>query len=106
MMARASATLIRPRLAGRAASDTLFPIGSNASLVKTEGFLLSMNRRIVLAFPALLMPGMAGAQDSAGGGVTVFAAASLTDSLKQVADAYQARTGAAVTLSFGASSTL
>ena len=38
--------------------------------------------------------------------VTVFAAASLTDSLKQVADAYKARTGAAVTLSFGASSTL
>jgi molybdate transport system substrate-binding protein len=38
--------------------------------------------------------------------VTVFAAASLTDSLKAVADAYKARTGKSVTLSFGASSTL
>jgi molybdate transport system substrate-binding protein len=38
--------------------------------------------------------------------VTVFAAASLADSLKSVADAYKARTGLAVTLSFGASSTL
>jgi molybdate transport system substrate-binding protein len=37
---------------------------------------------------------------------TVFAAASLTDSLKTVADAYRARTGIAVILSFGASSTL
>jgi molybdate transport system substrate-binding protein len=36
----------------------------------------------------------------------VFAAASLTDSLKAVADAYKARTGRSVTLSFGASSTL
>jgi molybdate transport system substrate-binding protein len=41
-----------------------------------------------------------------GPGVTVFAAASLTDSLKQVAATYKARTGAAVILSFGASSTL
>jgi len=38
--------------------------------------------------------------------LTVFAAASLTDSLKSVADAYQAKTGTAITLSFGASSTL
>jgi molybdate transport system substrate-binding protein len=38
--------------------------------------------------------------------VTVFAAASLTDSLKAAADAYKTRTGATVTLSFGASSTL
>ncbi|MBA2587928.1 MAG: molybdate ABC transporter substrate-binding protein [Alphaproteobacteria bacterium] len=38
--------------------------------------------------------------------VTVFAAASLTDSLKAVADAYKAGTGVTVTLSFGASSTL
>jgi len=37
---------------------------------------------------------------------TVFAAASLTDSLKQVADIYKSRTGRSVTLSFGASSTL
>jgi molybdate transport system substrate-binding protein len=38
--------------------------------------------------------------------VTVFAAASLTDSLKAVADAYRSATGNSVTLSFGASSTL
>jgi len=38
--------------------------------------------------------------------VTVFAAASLTDSLKAVAEAYKAKTGISVTLSFGASSTL
>jgi molybdate transport system substrate-binding protein len=51
----------------------------------------------------LLLPLPAAAQSQA---VTVFAASSLTDSLKQVADAYKARTGAGVTLSFGASSTL
>jgi molybdate transport system substrate-binding protein len=38
--------------------------------------------------------------------VTVFAAASLTDSLKSVAQAYKTRTGRSVTLSFGASSAL
>ena len=38
--------------------------------------------------------------------ITVFAASSLTDSLKAVAAAYKARTGAPVTLSFGASNTL
>jgi molybdate transport system substrate-binding protein len=38
--------------------------------------------------------------------ITVFAAASLTDSLKSVADAYKAKTGVGVALSFGASSTL
>src|SRR5436309_1490782 len=38
--------------------------------------------------------------------ITVFAAASLTDSLKAVAEAYKAKTGVTVTLSFGASSTL
>src|SRR4051812_12836164 len=41
-----------------------------------------------------------------GRAVTVFAAASLIDTLKQVADAYGARTGTRPTLSFGASSTL
>ncbi|MEO8300334.1 MAG: molybdate ABC transporter substrate-binding protein [Rhizomicrobium sp.] len=51
-----------------------------------------------------MLPAVAGAQPPAP--VTVFAAASLTDSLKSVADAYQARTGIKVTLSFGASSTL
>jgi molybdate transport system substrate-binding protein len=64
---------------------------------------LSTNRRLVLGALTLLLPLPAAAQ---GQTVTVFAAASLTDSLKRVADAYKARTGAAVTLSFGASSTL
>jgi molybdate transport system substrate-binding protein len=67
---------------------------------------LSINRRIAfLAIPALsLLPVAASSQPAAP--VTVFAAASLTDSLKQVADAYKARTGTAITLSFGASSSL
>lgn len=67
---------------------------------------MSTNRRIALVgmFAVLLRPGMAIAQPAAT--VTVFAAASLTDSLKAVADAYKARTGIAVTMSFGASSTL
>jgi len=67
---------------------------------------LSINRRIAfLVIPALwLLPVAASSQPAAP--VTVFAAASLTDSLKQVADAYKARTGTTVTLSFGASSTL
>jgi molybdate transport system substrate-binding protein len=38
--------------------------------------------------------------------ITVFAAASLTDTMKAVADAYQAKTGTKVTLSFGGSNTL
>ena len=38
--------------------------------------------------------------------ITVFAAASLTDSLKSAAEAYKTRTGITVTLAFGASSTL
>jgi molybdate transport system substrate-binding protein len=64
---------------------------------------LSTNRRLVLGALALLLPLPAAAQDQT---VTVFAAASLTDSLKQAADAYKARTGTVVTLSFNASSTL
>ena len=64
---------------------------------------MSTNRRLVLGILALLLPLPAAAQGQA---VTVFAAASLTDSLKQVADAYKARMGASIILSFGASSTL
>jgi len=64
---------------------------------------LSTNRRLVLGALPLLLPLPVAAQDP---GVTVFAAASLTDSLKQVADAYKARTGVVITLSFNASSTL
>lgn len=64
---------------------------------------MSTNRRLVLGALTLLLPLPAAAQ---GQTITVFAAASLTDSLKQVADAYKARTGAMVTLSFNASSAL
>jgi molybdate transport system substrate-binding protein len=62
------------------------------------------NRRVAaaLAMALMLAPISAVAQQR----VTVFAAASLTDSLKQVADLYKARTGKEVVLSFGASSTL
>jgi molybdate transport system substrate-binding protein len=71
---------------------------------------LSTDRRaiplVLLGFVLSLTfgPGLAAAQPAAS--LTVFAAASLTDSLKAVADAYKARTGVTVTLSFGASSTL
>jgi len=71
---------------------------------------LSINRRILLSSAlastlALSFSAIpAGAQPA--GSITVFAAASLTDSLKAVADAYKGKTGQAVTLSFGASSTL
>jgi molybdate transport system substrate-binding protein len=66
----------------------------------------SINRRTAFfgALALLLSPAFAGAQPVAS--VTVFAAASLTDGLKSVADAYQAKTGTKITLSFGASSTL
>ena len=43
---------------------------------------------------------------NAGGPVTVFAAASTTDAVKQVADLYEKQTGAEVRLNFAASSTL
>src|SRR5476651_1427881 len=56
-----------------------------------------------LAGLALLLPPPALAQSP---GITVFAASSLTDSMKAVAAAYQAKTGTKVTLSFGASNTL
>jgi molybdate transport system substrate-binding protein len=65
-----------------------------------------INRRtaFLAAFVLLLSPICAGARPAAP--VTVFAAASLTDSLKSVAAAYQAKTGNKIVLSFGASSTL
>ena len=64
---------------------------------------LSTSRRAALfaVLTLVLQPCAAMAQD-----LTVFAAASLTDSMKAVAEAYKAKTGMAVTLSFGASSTL
>jgi molybdate transport system substrate-binding protein len=65
---------------------------------------LSTNRRAALfaVLALFLQPVAVSSQPT----VTVFAAASLTDSLKLVADAYKAKTGVTVTLSFGASSTL
>jgi molybdate transport system substrate-binding protein len=64
---------------------------------------IRLTRRAAALTLALLSAApQAYAQDT----VTVFAAASLTDSLKTVADAYKAKTGKAVTLSFGASSAL
>ncbi len=67
---------------------------------------MSTNRRAALlgTLALLMQPCIAVAQPVAT--VTVFAAASLTDSLTAVADAYKAKTGITVTLSFGASSTL
>jgi molybdate transport system substrate-binding protein len=51
--------------------------------------------------------GSAAAQDSAPrDGLTVFAAASLTDTLQRISDAYTARSGAPIRLSFAASSAL
>jgi len=69
---------------------------------------LSISRRALnyglAGLVVVLLPGSAGSQPAAP--VTVFAAASLTDSLKAAAAAYKAKTGINVTLSFGASSTL
>ena len=66
---------------------------------------MSTNRRLVLvAFLTLLFASYgAKAQTPT---VTVFAAASLTDAMKQVADTYKTKSGVSITLSFGASSTL
>jgi molybdate transport system substrate-binding protein len=64
---------------------------------------LSINRRAALLGALVFgLPSAALGQSP----ITVFAAASLSDSLKAVADAYRSRTGITVTLSFGASSTL
>ncbi len=62
-----------------------------------------LTRRAALAV-ALLWPLAAPVQ--AQSAITVFAAASLTDSMKAVADAYKTKTGTAVTLSFGGSNIL
>jgi molybdate transport system substrate-binding protein len=65
--------------------------------------IYATTRRGLLAFcAALLLAAPAMAQTN----VTVFAASSLTDSMKAVAAAYQAKTGNKITLSFGGSNTL
>ncbi len=61
-------------------------------------------RRITLA--ALAIAGSLGAAPAGAETVTVFAAASLTDAMTAVADAFTAATGGRVVLSFAASSTL
>jgi len=66
---------------------------------------LSINRRAFAALVLVLLPIPAIGQPATSP-VMVFAAASLTDSLKAVAEAYKAKTGISITLSFGASSTL
>lgn len=69
---------------------------------------MSISRRVLNCSLAalVLVLSSGGAISQPAAPVTVFAAASLTDSLKAVAAAYKARTGIDVTLSFGASSTL
>jgi molybdate transport system substrate-binding protein len=66
---------------------------------------LSTNRRLVLIASLTLLFVTYGAKAQAPT-VTVFAAASLTEAMKQVADSYKAKTGISIALSFGASSTL
>jgi molybdate transport system substrate-binding protein len=67
--------------------------------------IYATTRRGLLAFSAALL--LLGAPNArAQSGITVFAAASLTDSMKAIAAAYQAKTGTKVTLSFGGSNTL
>ena len=61
-------------------------------------------RALGALFLLLTLPSAAFAQKTAA--ITVFAAASLTDCMNQIASAYKAKTGTTVTLSFGASSLL
>ncbi|NBB68764.1 MAG: molybdate ABC transporter substrate-binding protein [Alphaproteobacteria bacterium] len=61
---------------------------------------------LVVAFAAVAVVLSAGSRGSAQEPVTVFAAASLTDAVERIAELYEAETGAAVRLSFAASSTL
>ena len=67
---------------------------------------MSTNRRLVLIAALALALAAPIAADAQPPRVTVFAAASLTDAMKQAADAYKSKTGVSITLSFGASSTL
>ena len=65
-----------------------------------------MTRRLALAAALLLPLALPVHAQTPAPGITVFAASSLTDSMKAVADAYQAKTGIKVTLSFGGSNVL
>lgn len=66
---------------------------------------MSINRRVIL-LGTLAFTVSESAFGQPGTSITVFAAASLTDSLKAIAEAYRSCTGVAVTVSFGASSML
>ncbi len=65
--------------------------------------IYGLTRRSLLGIAALL-PLSSGAQAQTG--ITVFAASSLTDSMKAIAAAYEKKSGVHVTLSFGGSNTL
>ncbi|HEX2494075.1 MAG TPA: molybdate ABC transporter substrate-binding protein [Steroidobacter sp.] len=67
--------------------------------------MISANRS-ALAFALVLVATCSIAADSSRDGLVVFAAASLTNSLQQISDAYTKRVGVPVKLSFAASSTL
>ena len=67
---------------------------------------MSINRRIAFLGTLALCLSPVAANSQPAAPVTVFAAASLTDGLKLAAEAYKAKTGVSLTLSFGASSTL
>jgi molybdate transport system substrate-binding protein len=62
---------------------------------------LSIRALLIATLMLAMQPSVAMAQN-----IIVFAASSLTDSLRATADAYKTKTGIAVTMSFGASSTL
>jgi molybdate transport system substrate-binding protein len=63
-------------------------------------------RAIGLTLVGLLFAMAPGQAQEPGKTVTVFAASSLTDGLKEIASLYEAKTGVKVTLSFGASSAI
>lgn len=81
------------------------PVDLTRGFADSQGVRVTMLvRRVFCAsIASILLPGTLAAQ---GASVIVFAAASLTDSVKQVAAAYKRSAGMEVTLSFGASSTL
>jgi molybdate transport system substrate-binding protein len=66
----------------------------------------SPTRIMGLALAGLLFAIASGQARDSGKTITVFAAASLTDSLKEIAALYEARTGRTVTVSFGSSAIL
>jgi molybdate transport system substrate-binding protein len=81
---------------------TIYPMGYNDFDAS-----LDMPRRVLLAgVLALLLCVAPAASAAAAGAVTVYAAASLTEALQEIADRYAKVTGVAVKLSFAASSSL